>query len=33
MEESEEFFSLKLRYEGNTLVEVVLNGCEICPKE
>ena len=28
MEESEEFFSLKLRYEGNTLVEVVLNGCE-----
>ena len=29
MEESEEFFSLKLRYEGNTLDEVVLNGCEI----
>ena len=29
MEESEEFFSLKLRYEGNTLVEVVLNGREI----
>ena len=29
MEESEEFFSLKLQYEGNTLVEVVLNGCEI----
>ena len=28
MEESEEFFSLKLRYEGNILVEVVLNGCE-----
>ena len=28
MEESAEFFSLKLRYEGNTLVEVVLNGCE-----
>ena len=28
MEESEEFFSLKLLYEGNTLVEVVLNGCE-----
>ena len=29
LEESEEFFSLKLRYEVNTLVEVVLNGCEI----
>ena len=28
LEESEEFFSLKLRYEGNILVEVVLNGCE-----
>lgn len=28
MEESAEFFSLKLRYEGNILVEVVLNGCE-----
>ena len=26
MEESEDFFSLKLRYEGNTLVEAVLNG-------
>ena len=30
-ETPEEFFSLKLRYEGNTLVEVVQNGCEICP--
>jgi 8-oxo-dGTP diphosphatase len=30
MEEGAECFSLKLRYEGNTLAEAVLNGKEIC---
>ena len=29
LEEQEEFFSLKLRYEGNKLVETVLNGKEL----
>ena len=33
MEEGAECFSLKLRYEGNTLAEAVLNGKEICTLE
>ena len=33
MEEGAECFSLKLRYEGNTLAEAVLNGKEICTVE
>jgi 8-oxo-dGTP diphosphatase len=33
LEEREECFSLKLRYEGDKLVETVLNGREICKIE
>ena len=33
MVEGAECFSLKLRYEGNTLAEAVLNGKEICTVE
>ena len=33
MEEGAACFSLKLRYEGNTLAEAVLNGKEICTLE
>ena len=34
LEEQEEFFSLKLRYEGDKLVETVLNGkCRYCSEE
>ena len=30
LEENEEFFSLKLRYEGDKLVETILNGLALC---
>ena len=33
LEEGAECFSLKLRYEGNTLAEAVLNGRELCTIE